>query len=98
MKVELSQRARSAAARISKRWSKHGDNPRLFAQELLNSLRHLRDVPNAGTPKGSETRPKLRRFLMEKSKCHLYFEIDEKRDLLKVISVWSGQREQEPKL
>ena len=43
-------------------------------------------------------RPALRRFLMEKSKCHLYFEIDQERELVNVITVWNGQRGREPKL
>lgn len=35
---------------------------------------------------------------MEKSKCHLYFEVDEKREVLKVLTVWNAQRGQEPRL
>jgi len=40
----------------------------------------------------------MRRLLLEKSKCHVYFEVDEKQDVLTVIAVWNGQRGQEPKL
>lgn len=98
MKVVITKRARRAAVRINERWSEHGDNPRLFAQELLDSLRHLKNIPHAGTPKPTPTRPNLRRFLMEKSKCHLYFEVDEKHGVLKLVAVWNGQRGQEPKL
>ena len=97
MNVRISKRARRDAKRINERWAKHGDEPRVFAQELLASLRHLRDIPHAGTPKGTAKRPKRRRLLMEKSKCHLYFEVDENRDLLNVITIWNGQRGQEPK-
>ena len=35
---------------------------------------------------------------MEKSKCHIYFEVDDKRDLINVITAWNGQRGEEPKL
>lgn len=98
MKVEITKRARHAAARINERWAKHGDNPRLFAQELLDSLRHLKNIPHAGTLKPTPKRPKLHRFLMEKTKCHLYFEFDEKRGVVKVVAIWNGQRGQEPKL
>ena len=98
MIVKLSKRARHDAKRINERWAKHADNPRIFAQELLDSLRHLRDIPHAGTPNGTARRTKRRRFLMEKSKCHIYFEVDEKRDLLNVITIWNGQRGQKPNL
>ena len=98
MKVSLSKRARRDARRINTRWSSHGDQPRLFAQELLDSLRHLRDVPHAGTPKATARRPQLKRLLMEKSKCHIYFEVDEEEDLINVITVWNGQRGEDPKL
>jgi plasmid stabilization system protein ParE len=96
--VKVSKRARRDARRINERWAKHADNPRIFAQELLDSLRHLRDIPHAGTRKGTAKRPKRRRLLMEQSKCHLYFEVDEKRNVLNVITIWNGQRGQEPKL
>jgi plasmid stabilization system protein ParE len=98
VKVSLSKRARRDARRINMRWAKHGDSPRLFAQELLDCLRHLRDVPHAGKPKATARRPKLKRLLMEKSKCHIYFEVDEKRNLINIVTVWNGQRGQEPKL
>jgi plasmid stabilization system protein ParE len=95
--VKISKRARRDARRINERWAKHGNDPRIFAQELLDSLRHLRDIPHAGTPRATSKRPKRRRFLMEKSKCHLYFEVDEKREVLHVITIWNGQRGDEPR-
>jgi hypothetical protein len=38
------------------------------------------------------------RLLTEKSKYHIYFEVDQKGDLIRVITVWNGQRGEEPKL
>lgn len=38
------------------------------------------------------------RMLLEKSKCHVYFVVDEKRELLTIVDVWNGQRGREPKL
>jgi len=98
VKVEITKRARRAAVRINERWAKHGDNPRLFAQELLDSLRHLKNIPHACTPRSTPKRSTLRRFLMEKTKCHLYFEVDEKQRVVKVVAIWNGQRGHEPKL
>ncbi len=38
------------------------------------------------------------RILLEKSKSHVYFVVDEKRELLTIVDVWNGQRGREPKL
>jgi hypothetical protein len=35
---------------------------------------------------------------MQTTKCHLYFEVDEKHGVVRVIAVWNGQRGREPEL
>jgi hypothetical protein len=45
-----------------------------------------------------EQTPRLKRILLEKSKCHVYFEIDHRKALLEVLTVWDGRRERAPKL
>ncbi len=98
MKVELSKRARRNSDRIDARWANRGDDPSLYAREFLEAIKHLETVGHPGTPWGTRKRPKMRRLLLEKSKCHVYFEVDEKQDVLTVIALWNGQRGQEPKL
>ncbi len=41
MKAYLSKRAARAAERIDARWRTHGDEPDLFAMELLAAIEHL---------------------------------------------------------
>ncbi len=48
-------------------------------------MSELRDVAHAGTQRSTARRPKLKRLLMEKSKCHIYFEVDEQREVLSVV-------------
>jgi len=47
VKVDIPRRARREASRIHQRWLAHGDNPTLFANELLASLKHLSSVEQA---------------------------------------------------
>ncbi len=98
MKVEISKRARRNSDRVNARWAKAGDEPTLYAREFLEAVKHLGTVGNPGTPWGTSKRPHLKRLLLEKSKCHVYFVIDEKRELLTVVDVWNGQRGRPPKL
>jgi hypothetical protein len=48
---------------------------------LLIAIGHLETVAEPGTPCPTARRPRLRRFLLPKSKVHLYFEIDKARGL-----------------
>ena len=43
-------------------------------------------------------RPKLKRMLLEKTKCHLYFVSDERKQRIDVLHVWDGRRERLPAL
>ncbi len=98
MNVEISKRARRNSDRINLRWARHGDDPALYAREFLDAVKHLETVGQSGTPCGTTKRPHLRRLLLEKSKCHVYFVVAENRDLLTIVDVWNGQRGREPKL
>jgi hypothetical protein len=98
VKVEISKRARRASDRIEARWAKHADDPKVYARELLEGIGHLETVSNPGTPWPTEKRPRLRRLLLPKSKCHLYFEINEREQVVKLLSVWDGRRGRGPSL
>lgn len=98
MKVEISKRARRNSDRINARWGEHGEDPSLYAREFLDAVKHLETVGHPGTPCGTVKRPHLRRLLLEKSKCHLYFVVDQKSEVLTIVDVWNGQRGRPPKL
>ena len=98
MKVDISKGARRASDRIDARWRKRGDDPKLYAIELLAAIEHLETVTDPGTPWPTERRPRLRRVLLPKSSCHLYFEIDPARQGVKLLTIWDGRRERPPKL
>jgi len=98
VKVDISKRARRHSDRINARWAQRGDDSRLYAREFLDAVKHLETVGQPGTPCATRKRPGLRRLLLEKSKCHVYFVVDEELDLLTIVDVWNGQRGQLPKL
>ena len=98
MRVDISKRALRASVRIDAWWSKHGDDPKLYARELLIAIGHLETVAEPGTPWPTARRPRLRRLLLTRSKCHLYFEIDEARQVIKLLTIWDGRRERPPTL
>ena len=40
----------------------------------------------------------VRRVLMEKTACHLYYEIDEARGIVKIVSAWGAVRGKPPRI
>ena len=73
MRVELSKRAQRSVTRIDAHWREHADHPQLFFEEMLEAVEHLETVSNPGTPCPTRKRPQLKRLLLEKTKCHVYF-------------------------
>jgi hypothetical protein len=70
----------------------------VFLVEVEQAVEFLETVSSPGTPCPTKKRPHLKRILLEKSKCHVYFIVDEKRELLTIVDVWNGQRGRQPKL
>ena len=98
MKVFISARARQAAERIDARWRKRADYPKTFADEFLATIDLLESVGSCGSPSPTTRRPGLKRVLMPKSHCHLYFEVDERQRMIRLLHVWDGRRERAPRL
>lgn len=98
MKAYLSKRAGRAAERIDARWRERADDPGVFARELLASVELLESSKVPGTAYPTAKRPALRRLLLRKSQCHLYFEIDEASQTIQILHIWDGRRERGPEL
>lgn len=98
MKAFISKRAARAAERIAARWAKHADHPGVFSHEFLEAIELLETTRGPGAPFPTPRYPKLKRLLLRKSRCHLYFEIDEPAQLIRILHVWDGRRERPPKL
>lgn len=98
MKAYLSKRAARAAERIDARWHKFAEDPGIFARELLEAVEHLETTRSPGTPAPTVRHPSLKRVLLRKSRCHLYFEVDEPKQIIRILHIWDGRREHPPKL
>jgi hypothetical protein len=98
LRVDLSKRAQRAIIRIDARWRKRADHPELFLEEMLEVVEHLETVSNPGTPCPTDSRPQLKRVLLEKTRCHVYFVSNQREQRIEVLHVWDGRRERGPTL
>ncbi len=98
MNVLISKRAQRAAERIAARWRKHADDPSVFPREFLEAIDVLGSVTTPGSPFPTPKRPHLKRLVLKKSHCHVYFEVDESQRSIRVLTVWDGRRGRPPKL
>jgi hypothetical protein len=98
VKAFISRRAELAAERIDARWRKDADHPDVFVREYLAAIDHMESVANPGTPFPTEKRPHLRRLLLSKSHSHIYFDIDERKQMIRILHVWDARRARPPKL
>jgi plasmid stabilization system protein ParE len=96
--VVISQRARRDAERIDAWWRSHRDARELFAREFQAAVQFLKTVADPGTPYPTARRPGLRRLLLPKTGRHVYFEIVQAENLVRILSVWGAPRERPPKL
>lgn len=98
MKALISKRAMRAAERIAAHWGDHADDPDVFARELLHAIEVLETTRSPGTPFPTAKHPALKRLLLRRSGCHLYFEIDAARQIIEILHVWDARRGRSPRL
>jgi plasmid stabilization system protein ParE len=70
----------------------------LFNEELDRTLLLIAEIPGAGVACPTRRRPGPRRILMRRTSHYLYFEVDEEKGLVSVLTVWGAARGAEPKL
>lgn len=98
MKIDISKRARLRTKKIDERWRREADHPNLFAEELHARLTELVSIPQLGSPWPTERRPRLKRLLLEKTQYHVYFEVNERKGEIQILTVWGARRGRTPKL
>jgi hypothetical protein len=70
----------------------------LFARELAEARTMLLTARGAGVKYTTKSGKIVRRVLMPKTRNHIYFEIDEIRQLVVVLAVWGAPRGRDPEL
>ena len=81
--------------RIDARWREDADHPEIFAREFLDAIEFLETARGPGSPFPTLRHPMKR--LLRKSRCHIYFEIDDPKQAIQILHVWDGRRESAPK-
>ena len=98
MKAFISKRAARAAERIDARWRDFAGDPGVFAREFLEAIELLETTRSPGSPFPTARHPSLKRLLLRRSRCNLYFEVDEAKQMICILQIWDGRRERPPKL
>ncbi len=95
MNVELSENAAGQVDNLDAWWRAHRtDSPDLFLDELTEAITALSAWPGRGT--AYVAIEGVRRYLLRKTRYHVYFRAD--RDRVLILAVWSAVRGQGPKL
>jgi hypothetical protein len=99
VKVKFTPRGDLRAQRAVAWWRKNRpDTSELLTEELTQAVKDLETIPRFGTPHPTARRPQLMRLMFEKTKCHVYFEADEKNHEIRILMIWGAPRGREPKL
>lgn len=98
MEIRIGKRAQQQVRRENSWWLENADYPLTFEQEFEDIVLRLLDVPMLGVSYPTEKRPHLQRVLLPKSKCHVYYTLENDKTLIVIHSVWSAVRKRGPKL
>ena len=99
MIVCLGEEAEALVLEIDGWWRANRPHaPNLFLDELRIAFERLQTSHNHGVRFKSTMRPNVRRILLPKTRYHVYFEIDEARAEVHVLSVWGAIRRRPPPL
>jgi plasmid stabilization system protein ParE len=79
-------------------WRENRDQTELFVDEFEATLRRIADLPQAGQRYRWKGGCLIQRWLMPKTRCHVYSFHDRDNDTLEIHSVWGARRGSGPKL
>jgi hypothetical protein len=97
LKVELSDEAKLQAREENTWWRKNRVSKGLFTEELRGARKAVRDGPKHQIYAYIDGEP-VRRILLEKTRCHVYYVVLENENLVRIVAVWGASRERGPKL
>ena len=79
-------------------WREHRDAKELFVEEFTVTLDQIGSMPEVGQRYRRIGGKLIRRVLMRKVACHLYYFHDEERAVIEIHSVWGARRKRGPAL
>ena len=99
MKLVLTPEAERQASEMDSWWRSHRPDARdLFARELAEARELILATPTIGVMYTTRTGKTARRVLLPKTRNHVYFEVDEDRNVVIVLAVWGAPRRRGPRL
>ena len=72
-------------------WRAHRDAKQLFSQELRAARTILAHGPKHEIYGYFDGQP-VRRLLLEKTRCHIYYVVRESENLVRIVAVWGAMK------
>jgi plasmid stabilization system protein ParE len=79
-------------------WRTNRDAKDLFVQEFAEVLELLQTTPKLGQHYTRVRGRAVLRVLMKKTRCHVYYHLNESEQAVEIYSVWGARKGQGPKL
>ena len=80
-------------------WTVHREKaPGLFTEELAAVVERLTAMPLTGESYRESRGQEVRRMLMRKTRYHVYYVVDDNRNLVEVVSIWHSTKGRGPDL
>jgi len=99
MRVRVTPEAEAQLEVRRQWWLEHRDKaPDLFGEEFLAVVERIGSAPGSFPIHVQRDGRVIRRCLMPKTRCHLYFEIFEETEEVWVVAAAGGQRRRPPRL
>lgn len=98
MDVSFSPEAETQIAVRRAWWREHRDEADIFDEELAHAIARIGDSPSTFPWFGIRGGRLIRRCLMERTRCHLYFEVDASGGVVTIVLAWGAARGRPPSL
>jgi hypothetical protein len=87
----MTEEAQRQARAERKWWRAHRDAKQLFSDELRAARSILAHAPKREIYGHFDGLP-VRRLLLEKTRCHLYYVVLEREQLVRIVAVWGATK------
>jgi hypothetical protein len=98
MDVRISPEAEVQLAERRAWWRANRDEVDVFDEDLALAVSRIGQSPTAFPWFGIRGGRLIRRCLMERASCHLYFEVDAAAAIVTIVLAWGAVREKPPSL